>query len=316
MRIAYAYRRSKVYPYQGAGTSLAAGKARTRFLRSVSDIGFDGLELSLDALGGLGATKADISDLRKELDDHGTPCAIIKGGGGLHDYRVADENRAKLEKAVEIATWIGAETVNTGVGGPMGPRETKGSERGGLVSQGSSQQATEEDFVRAARGLREVGELAGANGINVTIEVHQHSIADNSWSTLHILDLADSPYVFANPDLGNIFWTYETPDETSEEAILALAPRSKYWHCKNLRRVHVPELDHSYFVRVPLPDGDIDYRFAMSAMAGAGFDGYLAVEGATEGDQLYADRRSFEYVKSVLAEIEEAEPAESETSAA
>jgi sugar phosphate isomerase/epimerase len=302
MRIAYAYRRSNLYPYQGEATSFPDGEARTRFLRSVSDIGFDGLELSLDALGGLNATKHQMTELRKELGDHGTPCAVVKGGGGLHHYKIAEENRAKLEKAVEIATWIGAETVNTGVGGYTDPRF--GSERGGLVSQGSSEQATEEDFVRAAKGLRELGEMAGANGVNVTIEVHQHSIADNSSSALHILDLADSPHVFANPDLGNILWTYETPDETSEEAILALAPRSKYWHCKNLRRVHVPELEHSYFVRVPLSDGDIDYRFAISAMVDAGFDGYLAIEGATDGDQLYSDRRSFEYVKSVLAEIE------------
>ena len=132
MRIAYAYRRSNLYPYRGAATSFPSGDARTRFLRRVSDIGFDGLELSLDALGSLNATEAEISELRRELEDHGTPCAVVKGGGGLHDYRVA-----------------------------------------------------------------------------------------------------------------------------------------------------------------------------ISAMADAGFDGYLAVEGATQGDQLYADRRSFEYVKSVLAEIEE-----------
>ena len=302
MRIAYAYRRSNLYPYQGGGTSLPEGEARTRFLRRVNEIGFDGLELSLDALGGLAATREQTTELRKELEDHGAPCAVVKGGGGLHHYRVAAENRAKLEKAVEVAAWIGAETVNTGVSGYADPR--LGPDRGGTVSHGSSAQATEEDFVRAAVGLREVGEMAGANGLDITIEVHQHSIADNSSSALHILDLADSPYVHANPDLGNILWTYETPDETSEEAILALAPRSKYWHCKNLRRIHVPEVEHSYFVRVPLPDGDIDYRFAISAMADAGFDGYLAIEGATDGDQLYADRRSIEYVRSVLAEIE------------
>ena len=243
-----------------------------------------------------------ITELRKEFEDHGAPCAVVKGGGGLHDSRVAAGNRAKLEKAVEVAAWIGAETVNTGSSGYVDPG--LGPSRGGKVSHGSSAQATEEDFVRAAAGLREVGEMAGSNGLNITIEVHQHSIADNSSSTLRILDLADSPYVFANPDLGNILWTYETPDETSEQAILALAPRSKYWHCKNLRRIHVPEVEHSYFVRVPLPDGDIDYRFAISAMADAGFDGYLAIEGATDGDQLYADRRSIEYVRSVLAEIE------------
>ena len=71
-----------------------------------------------------------------------------------------------------------------------------------------------------------------------------------------------------------------------------------------LNRVHVPELDHSYYIRVPLPDGDIDYRFAISAMVEAGYDGYLAIEGANTGDQLYKDRRSVNYVRGILAELE------------
>ena len=63
-----------------------------------------------------------------------------------------------------------------------------------------------------------------------------------------------------------------------------------------------PRNEHSIFVRVPLPDGDIDYRFAVNAMQDAGYDGYLAIEGAVLGDQLHADRRSVEYVQGILAE--------------
>ena len=117
-----------------------------------------------------------------------------------------------------------------------------------------------------------------------------------------MLELTDSPHVFANPDLGNIYWTYDVPEETSEEAIVALAPHSKYWHCKNLNRVHIPENEHSIFIRTPLPDGEIDYRFAINAMLDAGYDGYLAVEGATAGDQLQADKRSHDYAREILAE--------------
>ena len=112
----------------------------------------------------------------------------------------------------------------------------------------------------------------------------------------------DSPHVSANPDLGNIYWTYDVPEESSEDAVLALAPHSKYWHCKNLHRVYIAENEHSNFIRVPLPDGDIDYRFAINAMQDAGYDGYLAIEGANLGDQLHADRRSVEYVQEILSE--------------
>ncbi len=76
-----------------------------------------------------------------------------------------------------------------------------------------------------------------------------------------------------------------------------------YWHCKNLQRTHIPEIRRSFFHRVPLPDGEIDYRFAISAMLQAGYDGYLAVEGAQKGDQLTQDRRSLDYVRQLVREI-------------
>jgi hypothetical protein len=41
-------------------------------------------------------------------------------------------------------------------------------------------------------------------------------------------------------------------------------------------------------------------------MLDAGYDGYLAVEGAREGDQLSQDRRGIEYVKHIFEEISEA----------
>jgi sugar phosphate isomerase/epimerase len=171
------------------------------------------------------------------------------------------------------------------------------------VSQGASRTASEQDFVRTAEQLAQAGRLAADLGVKIAIEVHQGSIADYSASTLHLLDLVGSSSVGANPDLGNIFWHYEYPEETSEAAIVALAPRSVYWHCKNLRRMHVPEHRRSYFQRVPLPDGDLDYRFAIAAMLDAGYDGYLAIEGAQHGDQLTQDRRGADYARQLLAEL-------------
>jgi sugar phosphate isomerase/epimerase len=69
--------------------------------------------------------------------------------------------------------------------------------------------------------------------------------------------------------------------------------------------VHIPELSHSYFIRTALPDGDIDYRFALSAMHEAGYDGYFALEGTNTGDQLHKDTRSVEYVKGILNELDD-----------
>ena len=303
MKIAYAIRRSIFYPYNGDSRRLPGGPSRSRYLRVVSDIGFDGIELSLDGVGGLEATEAGVRELREELEQSGTPCVAIRGGGALCIPAIAEHNKRSLQKSVEVAHWIGADVVNTALAaGPRDPRAL-GPITGGPVSEGSSRMATADDFDRTARILREVGTTAGDRGLKVAVEVHQHSIADTSWSTIRLLELTGSPHVFANPDLGNIFWNYDIPEETTEAAIVALAPHSAYWHCKNLHRINVREIERSFFARVPLPDGSIDYRFAISAMLDAGYDGYLAVEGATFGDAIHADRRSFEYVKGILKEL-------------
>jgi sugar phosphate isomerase/epimerase len=304
MKIAYAFRKGTFYPHEvkGFAEAVPKGPARTRYLRKVNEIGFDGIELGVDMLAGMGVENGDVAELRKELDDAGTPCVALRAGGALYQPKTAARNRERLERAVKAAKALGAEVVNSAISAQLRNPTQGTAGTGGRFHDGSSQLASEDDYVRTAKVLHEVGEIAGAEGLDISIEVHQHSIADNSWSTLHLLEMADSPYVFANPDLGNILWNYDEPEETPEEAIVALAPHSKYWHCKNLHRVHVEEVERAYFIRVPLPDGDIDYRFAISAMQDASFDGYLAIEGANLGDQLYQDQRSFDYVKSILDE--------------
>ena len=305
MKIAYAFRRTTYYPFEAdAAWALPDERALPDYLGKVRDIGFDGIELGLDSFGGVDAEKGQVKDLKKRLDDEGTPCVAIRAGGALCYPQTAAHNRKRLEKSVEIAAWLGADIVNTALSGPPPNRMQDTGPSGAPESHGSSQMASEEDYIRTANALREVGAMAGDNGIDITVEVHQHSIADNSWSTLHLLDLADSPFVHANPDLGNVLWNYDVPEESMEQCISALASHSKYWHCKALNRVHVPEINHSYYIRVPLPDGDIDYRFAISAMAEAGYDGYLAIEGANTGDQIYKDRRSVNYVRGILSELE------------
>jgi sugar phosphate isomerase/epimerase len=106
--------------------------------------------------------------------------------------------------------------------------------------------------------------------------------------------------VGVNPDLGNILWHFEEPEETSEAAIVALAPKAKYWHCKNLKKVHYPQLQKAIYLRVPLDLGDIDYRFAVSAMLDAGYQGYMSIEGANTGDQLTQDIRSAKYAQELM----------------
>lgn len=304
MKIAYALRRSNLYPYDGDPWNLPGRDVRIPWYKKVRALGFDGIEVANNSVGGPAAGVEAVKRLGQELTDHGVPCVCVRGGGGLANPRYAAESQRRLHEAITFASQLGCPLVNTSIGVPT-VDAVPGSFVGEPTSQGSSRDAHESDFEVTARGFQESAHRAADLGIDLSIEIHQHSIADNSWSGLHLLELIDRPNVGINPDLGNILWTYDIPEETSEHAIVALAPRAKYWHGKNLRRVYIPENRHTIFLRVPLPDGDIDYRFAISAMADAGYSGYLAIEGMQVGDHLTADGRAARYAKDILAELGE-----------
>jgi sugar phosphate isomerase/epimerase len=273
---------------------------RRRYLPLVRSMGFEAVEVGVDEQ----AEEATARELRDEVESAGLKVGAVRAGGSLSHPLTAQPSVSRLQRAVRYAGWLGAPIVNTAMVNPPSHPGGPGSGRQGeVISQGSSRAATAYDYELTAERLRTAGRTAADLGVSIAIEVHQGSIADNSWATLHLLDLVGLDNVGANPDLGNIYWQYEHPEETPEAAIVALAPRAVYWHCKNLRRTHIPELHRSFFDRVPLPDGEIDYRFAISAMLEAGYDGYLAVEGAQRGDQLSQDRRGLEYVQSLLAEL-------------
>jgi sugar phosphate isomerase/epimerase len=301
VRLCYALRRGVFYPSaRDQFGQMPPAAERRRYLPLVKAMGFDAVEVPVDEAADEHAARA----LATELHDHGLEVGAVRAGGALHHALSADRAVRRLELAIRYASWAGAPIVNTALVSPPTHPDGPGSGRQGeQVSQGASRTASEQDFILTAERLRSAGHSAADLNVSIAVEVHQGSLADNSAATLHLLDLVGLPNVGANPDLGNIYWHYEFPEETAEAAIVALAPRAVYWHCKNLRREHIPELRRSFFQRVPLPDGDLDYRFAIAAMLDAGYQGYLAVEGARDGDALSQDRRGAEYVRQLLAEV-------------
>ncbi len=303
MKLCYALRRGVFYPSQKDNFGeMPDPPLRTAYLKHVQAAGFDGVEIPIG-----GALRGDVSeraakDLGRELRDAGVPAVCVRGGGPVAHPKEGPGVRERMAKVVDYASWIGAQVVNTTIVTPATLANGPGAERRGEpVSQGASRYATEADFVETARHLRTIGQQCADRGLKLAIEIHQGSIADNSWSGLHLLDLIGLPNVGVNPDLGNIFWHFDYPEETCEAAIVALAPRSTYWHCKNLKRVHFEKIEKAVYLRVPLPDGDIDYRFAVSAMVSAGYDGYMSIEGANSGDQLSQDVRGAAYARELIA---------------
>lgn len=304
MKLCYALRRGVFFPSQKDNFGEMPDRPhRARYLPIVKTAGFEGVEIPAGgALGGELSERA-ARDLGSELRDAGLPAVCVRGGGPLAHPRDGARARQRLRETIEYASWIGASVVNSGIVTPATLPDGAGSERRGEpTSQGASRYASEADFVETAKHFREAGKLAADRGLDVSIEIHQGSIADNSWSGLHLTELIGLPNVGVNPDLGNILWQFDVPEETSEAAIVALAPKAKYWHCKNLKRVYFPQIEKAVYLRVPLDDGDVDYRFAISAMLESGYKGFMAIEGGNLGDQLTQDSRSAQYARKLIDE--------------
>ena len=53
-----------------------------------------------------------------------------------------------------------------------------------------------------------------------------------------------------------------------------------------------------------MPDGEIDYRYAITSLTNAGYDGYMDIEGTQNGDQFYKDYQSISYAKNVIESLD------------
>lgn len=304
MKYCYANRRHTLYPNSYDNWNASPEAYDAAFLRKVAELGFEGIEIGFPALDAVDDDESRLRAFGEKLRSSGVPAVSIRAGGSLVAARHYADNRNKLLRMIRYAGMLGVGIVNGALSAPARYPGKPGSSTGWPVSQDASRDAMIYDYERLAEEFQKACDLAREEGVTISVEVHQNSLVDNSWSAKLIHELVDRPNFGINPDLGNIFWTYDVAEERIEDAIKTLAPISVYWHCKNLMRVYHPENERSVFLRVPLPDGEIDYRFALSAMVEANYPGYMAIEGMQVGDQFYLDGKSLQYAKQVVAELE------------
>lgn len=251
--------------------------------------GFDGIDLGETWFNFYDAPDEALATLGEEVRQHGLEI------GGLSvlrkiiippaDETVQTENRQKLYRAVDAAAIAGAPIVNMSISPQpwqVGIREQ--DLRGQANPVGSSLRAHDVDYEYAAEFLRTLTDYANEKQIGLTLELHQNSIVDTGDSMLRLLKQIGRPEVKANPDLGNFYFSYATPEESWDEVCRKLAPHTDFWHVKNIQRVYFESEDRAQHYNTPLSEGMIDYRRALAIMRDGGFDGYISIEMASAGD--------------------------------
>jgi sugar phosphate isomerase/epimerase len=302
MKYCYANRRQAAFPDVHSTWSARPEHFTDSWLRLVSNAGYDGLEVGANTFGLLDGD-AGIDGFKQRLEGFGLPIAAVRAGGSLIEAKSGFRNLGVLSKSVEYAEAVGSSLV---VGNLMAPQRylPAGFEPTGMThSQDSSRDASIYLYERVADSIRPVCDVAAERGITVAIEMHHASPVDNSWSARLLNELVDRPNFGINPDIGNLAWAYHVAEDTPEDNVNNLADISVYWHCKNVVRVNHPEDERSIAWKVSLADGEMDYRYLMTAMIQAGYDGYVAIEGGRVGDQFEMDTRSLNYMRELEAEI-------------
>jgi sugar phosphate isomerase/epimerase len=298
MRLAMSTRGLDLYPDRyGAATA----RTRARIFHWARRSGFEAVEMEDRWANHEAMSAAELTELRAAADDAGVTLTLKLHFRDLHTPEVATANEASVLRSIQVAEAVGAPIVSIGLPTPPAVLEAA-SRRLGRPWNGSGADIGAAAFEQTAEALGRLAEAAVDVGVDLTIELHQGSLVDTSARLIRLLDLVDYANVGANPDIANNLQTTPPPGETWREAIDNLAPRANYWHVKNLRRIEIPGRG-PHLIRRALHEGEIDYRWAVSVMHAAGFDGYVVVEGPGSGDHLRAVEEGRLYIKYLLDEI-------------
>ena len=266
-------------------------------------MGFDAIEVGVEVLEKTGGSEPRVKAFGRRLREAGMPVGCVRAGGTLTDARHGPHNRQRQAQRDPVRR----------VGGRGGRQ--RGAERscasarapGGQPSGIPARLARGPGRVSRRHALRVRGAGEGMSGRlrpgrerrrRHLGEVHQNSLVDNSWSAQLIHGLVSRRNFGINPDLGNLLWTYDVPEESPEDCIRRAGA--------DLRVLALQEPVPS------LSSGDAALRVPAGAAAGrrdrlplrpvcdarGGLHGlHGPIEGAAAGDQFHADQKSLAYAK-------------------
>ncbi len=263
--------------------------------------GFDGIDVADTWMSWYGASNADLHSFRDQTRHAGLVVS------GLNPYRCilarhesAARNLEKLFRSLEVCRILDCRMLNLALSVPFPAvwSEHERAERQTRLAR--DRDFTDGDFEETAQKIQRLADEAARDDIQLTIELHDDGMTDTSASVLRLHRLVDRPNVGVNPDLQNGY-RVPYPTEDWRAALIALAPRTNYWHVKSCAKVYHLDERRTYSHRASIRDGDIDHRWALTQLARVGYDGWIVVESGG-GDSLVTAASDRAYLAELVAE--------------
>ena len=137
-----------------------------------------------------------------------------------------------------------------------------------------------EGLARAASWYADAAEIASAANVRVTIEVHSIGFASTTQNTCRLLDAINHPNLGVALDTGNLHASTGLVGSTD---VQMFGERLFDVHVKDMRDLskpegHTLEVDGRYFVHLPMSEGDVRNDDGGTALAEAGYEGWIANE--------------------------------------
>ena len=216
--------------------------------------------------------------------------------GGVLDYcrGEADKVRKDEESYLEFLNWAtkecGTKVMNFFTGAIM-PENVVWTD----YAHNGSGAAAEDDYERAAAGLKTVGAEAEKLGVLIALETHNAYLHDLADPCRKLLDMAGCDAVGVNYDHGNIIIN---PNCNSIQKVFdTVGDKIYYAHLKNMLIISKTP-DRSY-CGCRLSDGHINTTEVMRHLKDTLRSGMFAVEYPNTGDGIYAAFKDMEYIKFI-----------------
>jgi L-ribulose-5-phosphate 3-epimerase len=249
------------FPPQAGGQPLDPADA----MRAARGLGFDGFEWTIDAAGAISltTTRGQAEQVRRAAEAAGLKLPTVASGlawgtSPTHpDPAVRDQAVRNYEKVLEVASWLGAQTLLY---------------LPGMVSASFVPDFAPQPYDRveawARESLQRLLPTAERLGVKIGVENVWNRFLLSPLEMRAFIDGFGSPLVGAYFDVGNVM-LYGHP----EHWIQLLGPRILAVHLKDFR-VAVGNLDGF----VDLLSGDVNYPAVMRAFREIGYDGPFTAE--------------------------------------
>lgn len=210
------------------------------------------------------------------------------------DVDHGEQNLRDAHRLIDLAPEFGATIVNTGFMQALTPAQQQALwfwlEEGHHDDPALRPTAIER--------IRELGDHAQANGIEISLEVYEDTYIGTVEDALSFLADVDHPAVGLNPDLGNLIRLHR-PMPSGEEMYEKLLPHSNFWHIKSYIRDEDPATGAYFSAPAPLKYGVVNYRKVIRRALQLGFTGPFCCE-HYGSDSIGVSAENRDYIRSVL----------------